>query len=348
MTAECPDAIPAAHLQAPPAARQGRILELEYTVRHYINRERKLVIAPGTDGGSAGRETVSGPPIVKRCNVYVPAGCRMDDPAVRYPVLYLLHGVGGDHFEWLHGSGTEGGRPVICNLIDHLVISGDIEPVIVVFPNGRSAWNWQDKTFDFTGTNMLGFYYFDYELRHDLMPFIESRFPVRARSGGAGQTPEEAERARRQRAVAGLSMGGMQALNLVLGGFRHDAAKDETGEPGRPGLRPTVLAPGMLDLFGAVGSFSCAPTSSEGRVLGSSIKAAGQSLHALYMNCGDRDDISFGVFRRSTDGLAEHAGGLLRRFVPFVVRDGVHDFRVWNLGAWHFLRLAFPAHGDRE
>src|SRR5690606_7771064 len=99
---------------------------------------------------------------------------------VRYPVLYLLHGVGGDHFEWLNGSRTEDDRPVICNVIDHLIARGEMEPAIVVFPNGRASHAWGDASFNFAGTNMLGFYYFDYELRHDLIPFIEGKYHTRA------------------------------------------------------------------------------------------------------------------------------------------------------------------------
>lgn len=340
-------AVPAEYLRAVPAHLQGALKEVSYPVRHYINKDRKLVVDPRTDARSAGRETVQGEPLAKPCNVYLPAGYDPDDPAVRYPVLYLLHGVGGDHFEWIRGSGTEDGRSVILNIIDNLIAGGEIEPLIFVFPNGRSAWNWQDATFDFAGTNMLGFYYFDYELRHDLIPFIEANFHTRATTGD--KSPQEIEADRRERAIAGLSMGGMQVLNLVLGGFRHDAAAHVDPAKGKDdGLLATVPAPGMLDLFGRAGAFSNAPTSAEGHVLGASVKASGYPLHLLYMNCGDADDISHHVFRRSVEGLAEHAGEALVRFCRTVIEGGVHDFRVWNSGAFHFLRNAFPKGGAQS
>ncbi|MRH45180.1 esterase, partial [Aquibacillus halophilus] len=94
----------------------------------------------------------------------------------KYNVLYLLHGVGGNHNEWLTGSGEADGNYVICNILDNLIANGDINPVIVVFPNGRSSHDWTDQSFNSEGTNMLGFYYFDYELRYDLVPFIESTY----------------------------------------------------------------------------------------------------------------------------------------------------------------------------
>lgn len=345
--------IPPEWLRAAPAGKQGELRELAYPVRHYINKDRKLVIAPGTDARDAGRATAAGEPLAKPCNVYLPAGFDPDDPGARYPVLFLLHGVGGDHFEWLRGSGTADGRFGLCNLLDNLIARGEIEPLIVVLPNGRSSWDWEDKTFDFAGTNMLGFYYFDYELRHDLLPFIEANFPVCGKAaaspaGGEGGPSRDGAAGREARAIAGLSMGGMQALNLVLGGYRHDAAARVDPAADGNGLLPTVRAPGMLDLFSRVGAFSNAPTTSEGRVLGAGVQASGHPLRLLYMNCGDADDISFHVYRQAVDGLAEHAGGALQHFRHEVIEGGVHDFRVWNAGACGFLRLAFAKGGGGD
>src|SRR5690606_39516374 len=55
---------------------------------------------------------------------------------------------------------------------------------------------------------------------------------------------------RRHRAIAGLSMGGMQVLNLVFGGYRCDSVKyTENRHHWDNGLDTTVRAPGMTDLF---------------------------------------------------------------------------------------------------
>lgn len=318
--------IPAADLRAAEKAHQGTLIEETYPVRHYIDAKRRLVASPGLDDRQAGRETVEGAPLVKTCNVYLPAGY---DASTRYPVLYLLHGVGGDPDEWIKGSGTVDGRPVICNLLDHLIARGEVEPLIVVFPNGRSCLDFADKTFDFAGINMLGFYYFDYELRYDLIPHIESTYSTRAniRDGSA----EGVAYSRGQRAIAGLSMGGMQVLNLVLGGFRHDYADG--------GLAPTVRAPGMLDLFSQAGAFSNAPTSSEGHILGASVQSSGHALDLLYLTCGDADNISDSIYRNTVEGLADASGDALKRFYEVTLQGGAHDFQVWNHGAYHFLKL---------
>ncbi len=60
--------------------------------------------------------------------VYTPPGFSTDK---KYPVLYLLHGIGGDEKEWL-----KGGKPQV--VLDNLYAAGKIQPMIVVMPNGRA------------------------------------------------------------------------------------------------------------------------------------------------------------------------------------------------------------------
>lgn len=331
--------IPAERTRAAGKAFQGKLIEVLYPVRHYINASRQLVTNRQIDAAEAGRETVRGEAINKKCNIYLPAGYD-NEPDRRYRVLYLLHGVGGDEYEWLRGSGESDGRYMLCNLLDHLIAAGEIEPLIVVFPNGRSAHDWTDRSFNTEGTHLLGFYYFDYELRYDLIPFIESHY--RTYANIADTTAEGIAESRLHRAIAGLSMGGMQVLNLVLGGYRCDSI---TYTPNRHNwsnrLDTTVRAPGMIDLFAYAGAFSNAPTSSEGPVLGASLASAAHKLHLLYMTCGDRDEISAAVYAQSIHGLAEAAGDNLGEFHRVLIPGGVHDFGVWNHGAYNFVRLAF-------
>ena len=52
----------------------------------------------------------------------------------KYPVLYLLHGIGGDEKEWV-----KGGQPKV--ILDNLYAEKKIEPIIVVMPNGRALKN---------------------------------------------------------------------------------------------------------------------------------------------------------------------------------------------------------------
>ncbi len=60
--------------------------------------------------------------------VYTPPGFNKKK---KYPVLYLLHGIGGDEKEWL-----KGGNPQL--ILDNLFAEKKIEPMIVVMPNGRA------------------------------------------------------------------------------------------------------------------------------------------------------------------------------------------------------------------
>lgn len=207
-------AVPPAYIRPIDAELRGSIAEVSYSVYNYIDESRRLVTNQDISTEEVGRETVRGEAITKKCIVYLPAGYDQDDPETRYNVLYLLHGVGGNRFEWLNGGGQVGGNYVICNILDNLIANGEIDPVIVVFPEGRSAHNWTDTSFNAAGTNLLGFYYFDYELRYDLIPFIESTYNTYADISDI--SPEGIERNRKHRAIAGLSMGGMQALNLAV------------------------------------------------------------------------------------------------------------------------------------
>ncbi|OUM97569.1 MAG: esterase [Thermobacillus sp. ZCTH02-B1] len=339
MTAAMTGGLPEVVLKPAAKERQGTLVEAAYPVRHYINERRQLVALRRIDAAEAGRETVRGEAIEKKCNVYLPAGYDRN-PKMRYNVLYLLHGVGGDEWEWLRGGGESDGRPVVLNLLDHLIASGEIEPLIAVFPNGRSARDFADRSFNFEGTNLLGFYYFDYELRHDLVPFIESNF--RTYADFADTSAAGVSASRRHRAIAGLSMGGMQVLNLVVGGYRCDSVKyTENRHHRENGLDVTVRAPGMTDLFAYAGAFSCAPTSGEGRVLGESLFAAAHRLDLLYMACGDGDAISWPVHLRAIEGLREAAGDKLGELRTVTVPGGGHDFGVWMRGLYDFLRLAF-------
>lgn len=335
--------IPAAYMRATATGKQGSVREVVYPVNNYINSSRQLVTDRPIDAGEAGRATVSGKAIMKSCNVYLPAGYDECDPDTLYNVLYLLHGVGGDEREWLRGDGNH----FLCNMLDNLVANGDIDPVIVVMPNGRSSHNWTDRTFNPEGTNMLGFYYFDYELRYDLIPFIESAFKTYANIRET--SPEAVEYNRKHRAIAGLSMGGMQALNLILGGNRCDSA-DITGAKNgwSNGLAPTVPARGMTDLFAYVGAFSNAPTSSSGKHLGASIALSGHRLRLLYMTCGDADGVSIDCYAQSINGIADSAEDYLDAFYQVPIKDGVHDFNVWNEGAYHFVRLSFGNGGAKS
>ena len=130
----------------------------------------------------------------RRALIYTPPGFSKKK---KYPVLYLLHGIGGDEKEWLN----DGGKPQV--ILDNLYAENKIQPMIVVLPNGRAMKE------DRRGGNIMApdkveaFATFEKDLLNDLIPYIEKNFP--------------ALKERESRAIAGLSMGGGQSLNFGLG-----------------------------------------------------------------------------------------------------------------------------------
>ena len=114
----------------------------------------------------------------------------------KYPVLYLLHGIGGDEKEWLNG-----GSPQV--ILDNLYAGKKIEPMIVVMPNGRAIKDDSNKGNNMAPDRVQAFAVFEKDLLNDLIPYIEKKYPV--------------IKDREHRAIAGLSMGGGQSLNFGLG-----------------------------------------------------------------------------------------------------------------------------------
>lgn len=114
----------------------------------------------------------------------------------KYPVLYLLHGIGGDELEWFNN-----GKPQV--ILDNLYAEGKLTPMIVVLPNGRAIKDDRATGNIMAPDKVEGFAIFEKDLLNDLIPFIEKTYPV--------------IKNRESRAIAGLSMGGGQSLNFGLG-----------------------------------------------------------------------------------------------------------------------------------
>lgn len=128
--------------------------------------------------------------IPRKAMVYTPPGYTKDK---QYPVLYLLHGIGGDEGEW-----TRGG---VANVVlDNLSADKKLVPMIVVMPNGRASKDLTAR--DPIPKQSPAFEAFEKDLLTDLIPYIERTYSVKAD--------------RESRALAGLSMGGGQSLNFGL------------------------------------------------------------------------------------------------------------------------------------
>jgi enterochelin esterase-like enzyme len=131
--------------------------------------------------------------VIRKATIYTPPGY---SKTKKYPVLYLLHGIGGDEKEWLNG-----GKPQV--ILDNLYANKKVEPMIVVMPNGRAMKDDRPVGNIMAADKVEAFATFEQDLLNDLIPHIEKNYPVYTE--------------REHRAIAGLSMGGGQSLNFGLG-----------------------------------------------------------------------------------------------------------------------------------
>jgi enterochelin esterase-like enzyme len=197
-------------------------------------------VAPGRVEAFRYDSGVTGAP--RTANVYLPAGF---SPDRRYPVLYLLHGIAGNQDEWR-------GYVHADAILDNLLADGKAVPMIVVMPNGRALRDDRPPPADkvFTPENAAGFEAFEKDLLQFLIPAVDARYPTLAD--------------RRHRAIAGLSMGGGQSLNIGLG---------------------------HLDTFAWIGGFSSAPNTRQPQRLLPDPAAARGELSLLYLSAGRLDGL---------------------------------------------------------
>ncbi len=220
----------------------------------------------------------------KTAFVYLPYGY---DPAETYDLLILCHGIGGNEYEW----GMTGEDSRVKRIMDNLIQKGEIKPFIVVTPNGR-AGKTQDQS---------AFYSFDRELRSDLLPALAANYAV-----------DIADRNRC--AMAGLSMGGMQTINLGIGK--------------------------CLDLFSAFGAFSACPTTNPASITAAVLNAnANLPVRVFYSICGTEDGIAHASTSAAVDALEPLTGQLNEKNFILQYVPGGHDFGVWYLGFYNFARL---------
>lgn len=132
----------------------------------------------------------------RRMTVYTPAG--YESSGKKYPVLYLLHGMGGDEEAWAT-LGRAG------QILDNLIAAGKARPMIVVMPNGNVD---QEAA---PGESSLGLYKPDTRLPHTMEGSMEESFPDIVRFI---ERNYRVEKKKSSRAIAGLSMGGFHALHI--------------------------------------------------------------------------------------------------------------------------------------
>jgi enterochelin esterase-like enzyme len=241
--------------------------------------------------------------------VYTPPGY---SAARKYPVLYLLHGIGGNENHWTQFGAADA-------ILDNLIAANKAVSMIIVMPNGRAS-NEPSTMFAGLGrapggagaapeanggrgrpggagmaVEFTAYAAFERELVGDLIPFIESRYSVQAD--------------REYRALAGLSMGGGQSLNFGLAN---------------------------LDTFAWVGGFSSAPNTAQPAQLVANPAVAAQKLKLLWVSCGDQDslfNISEGVHNYLSANKVPH--------IWHIDVGGAHTFPVWKNDLYHLSTLLF-------
>lgn len=209
--------------------------------------------------------------------VYTPPGY---DPrrTEAYPALYLLHGFSDDARAW-----TEVGRADV--ILDNLIAEGRVQPMVVVMPLGYGTMEIVDiarRGQEFRPeVGRKNFVLFQEVLVRETLPRVEEDYHVRRERDG--------------RAVAGLSMGGEEALRAGLS-------------------RP--------ELFGWVGAFSAAGP--EGRLADTLHRPDAGQPRLLWLTCGREDEL-FPVNRRIHEWLTKR--GMAHEWVE---TTGVHTWLVWR------------------
>lgn len=225
--------------------------------------------------------------------VYTPPGY---SPDRKYPVIYLLHGLNSGAGQWPYWVRAD-------HVIDNLLADGKIEPAIMVFPNCNTNITvsnpkpdeQEERKGGFKGYGKL----FENDLLNDIIPYIESHYSVYTD--------------RKHRALAGLSMGGGQSLNI---GLSH------------------------IGTFAYVGGFSSAPNTNEFGGLADTkllpdLAAARKQLKVLWLGCGNKDGLI-----RVSQRVHQH---LKEQGVPHVwhVDGNGHDDTEWANNLYLFVQHIF-------
>jgi enterochelin esterase-like enzyme len=248
--------------QVRPAVATGKLEAVQYEA---------ATIAPGTH---------------RPAQIYTPPGYSKTQ---KYPVLYLIHGLGQDERAWI-----EQGKANV--ILDNLIADKKIVPMIVVFPNGAIAGG--------GGGGVAAGSSFETDLLKTLVPYVESRYSTLAEPV--------------HRALAGLSMGGMQTK---------------------------AIAPANSDKFAYFGVFSGGNISPTVDV--TDISTFRKNVKLVYMSFGSKEPSN----ARGTAGLPSGPVGIQReaeafnkagvKSIFYVSPDSAHDFTSWKRSLYYFSQELF-------
>jgi len=223
----------------------------------------------------------------RRSFVYTPPGYDKD-PAKRFPVLYLLHGYNENETGWSHQ-----GRAGL--IMDNLIAEGKATPFIIVMENGgittRPGAAPRGGPPRGNGRPMFDFSAFERALIEDVIPYVDSNFRTIA------DQPH--------RALAGLSMGGMQTR---------------------------AIAPAHLDTFSHIGIFS------GGSIAANEIAdmtAFKQQVKVVFVSYGSREN---GAAGKADVAALKEAG--VHSFY-YESPNTAHEWQTWRRSLHEFAPLLF-------
>lgn len=225
--------------------------------------------------------------------VYLPDSYKNDTK--RYPVLYLLHGAGGDENEWIAKGGAR-------ETMDALIARKLIAPMIVVMPGHTGAW-WVD------GAKEKG----ETALVKEVMPHAEGKYRIDA--------------VRSNRLIAGLSAGGFGALNLVMKYPQMFAASAILSPAIYDPVPPSHSSGVRNPPFQKDGKFDAELWKSLNYVTHIDGYKKSGTIVPLYINSGDHD--TFGIALQAAmlyERLRLHQPGA----IELRVVDGDHEWMVWR------------------
>jgi enterochelin esterase family protein len=274
---------------------------------------------------------------MRHCYIYLPAAYR-ENPTKKFPVLYLQHGMGENETGW----SAQGKTGII---MDNLIAAGKAVPFIIVMDNGLNAIPAHPDTTQMQGFpgfpgmgprpggqggqrpqgmgqrpggqqgpppgqrpggprrgrgGFGGFNGFQEVLLKDIIPMVESNYRVIADTD--------------HRALAGLSMGGMQTINIGLCE--------------------------CLDLFSAFGAFSAAPTSMNAGEIADAIEQfKDYPVRFFYSICGLQDSLAYSWASGAAKNLPQYSDRFTEANWLWQECPGDHNFDIWYAGLFNFLRI---------
>lgn len=240
--------------------------------------------------------------MTRRLYVYTPYGYDKKNTKVKYPVLYLLHGGGGDEDAW-----STLGRT--CQILDNLIAEGKAKPMLCVMPNGNpdqyAAQTLQIPTNPNTKKYASGFDNYT-SLVADIIPFIEKNYNVIAKKSG--------------RSVAGLSMGGGQSFYIA---FRNADVFSSVG----------IFSSGLIGASAIGGAAFNAEEQVPGML---STPEKFNKFDVIYLSCGEQDNRIDGMKEFDATLHAKGYNGVVWEQFP-----GNHEWKVWRRSLSSFVQKIF-------